>query len=216
MFSIMAEQTVMNSSDLDAQACWTLLIMCVVQVPLSSDAICWLRLLIARYYAAVHIVLYVTAWSIEKFLHAGCQRTSHMITQLILWNSPSCTWEVAAGHWLQRALVVNHSILILHDRNRSYRQPDFWVVIVLWLGGYGPSTEKFWSYSHILPASLNHLWSIWLVIFITCQYEVSWHLAADMWLHWHLSILCQSISLFAAVEQMLKCHWSLQARLVYH
>jgi hypothetical protein len=192
------------------------MIMCVVQAPLSSDAICWLRLLIARY-AVVHIVLYVTAWSIEKFLHAGCQRTSHMITQPILWNSPSCTWEVAAGHWLQRTLVVNHSILILHDRNRSYRQPDFWVVIVLWLGGYGPSTEKFWSHSHILPASLNDLWSIWLTS--DFHYMPVWSKLTSGCRHvtaLTLSILCQSISLFAAVEQMLKCHWSLHAHLVYH
>jgi len=55
---------------------------------------------------------------------------------------------------------VNHGILILRDRNRPYCQPDFWVVIVLWLEGYGPSTKKFCSHSHILPVSLNHLWSI--------------------------------------------------------
>jgi hypothetical protein len=162
VFSIMAEQMVMNSSDLDTQACPTLMIMCVMQVLLSSDAICWLKLLIARYYAVVHIALSVTAWSIETFLHAGCQRTSHMVTKLILRNSPSCTWEVVTGHSLQKALVVDHSILILHDRNKPYCQPDFWVVVVLWLGGYGPSTEKVWSHSHIFPVSLNCLWSIWL------------------------------------------------------
>jgi hypothetical protein len=82
---------------------------------------------------------------------------------LILWNSPSCTWEVAAGYSLQKTLVVNHSSIILCDRNRLYCQPDFWVVILLWLGGYGPATKKFWSHSHILPVSLNRLWSIWLI-----------------------------------------------------
>jgi len=57
----MAEQMVTNRSDLDAQACPTLMLMCVVEVPLSSDAICWLRLLIARYYAVVHIAWSMTA-----------------------------------------------------------------------------------------------------------------------------------------------------------
>jgi len=42
---------------------------------------------------------------------------------------------------------------------------------------------------------------------------------ADFWLQTHdyidSCLLCQSISLFATVDQMLKCHWSLQAGLVY-
>jgi hypothetical protein len=54
LFLIMAEQMLMKNSDLDAQACPVPMIMCVVQMPLSSegaDALSRLRLLIARYFA---------------------------------------------------------------------------------------------------------------------------------------------------------------------